>query len=136
MSAFVRTLATPVFAALFLFSGVALAGQVEVQWLGHATTRITTAGGKSIVKRPSIVRASGLSNTRWSSVNAIGSRTTARALMDYCFGERGIRRLTCGHFVDNMASARVITKLGCRRKQDIIIRYSGVFDLGCSSEIL
>ena len=54
MSAFVRTLATPVFDALFLFSGVALAGQVEVQWLGHATTRITTAGGKTIVIDPFI----------------------------------------------------------------------------------
>jgi len=39
----------------------------------------------------------------------------ARALMDYCFGECGIRRLTCGHFVDNTASARVITKLDFRR---------------------
>jgi len=39
----------------------------------------------------------------------------ARALMDYCFGECGIRRLTSGHFVDNTASARVIAKLGFRR---------------------
>jgi len=39
----------------------------------------------------------------------------ARALMDYCFRECGIRRLTCGHFVDNTASARVISKLGFRR---------------------
>jgi L-ascorbate metabolism protein UlaG (beta-lactamase superfamily) len=52
MSAFVRALLTPVLAALFLFSGVTLAAQVEVQWLGHATTRITTTGGKTIVIDP------------------------------------------------------------------------------------
>ena len=39
----------------------------------------------------------------------------ARALMDYCFSECGIRRLMCGHFVDNAASAHVIAKLGFRR---------------------
>jgi RimJ/RimL family protein N-acetyltransferase len=39
----------------------------------------------------------------------------ASALMDHCFGEAGFKRLTCGHFVDNAASARVIRKLGFRR---------------------
>jgi L-ascorbate metabolism protein UlaG (beta-lactamase superfamily) len=56
MRAFVRALAAPVFAALLLFSGAALAGQVEVQWLGHATTRIITAGGKTIVIDPFITK--------------------------------------------------------------------------------
>lgn len=31
---------------------------------------------------------------------------------------------------------RIKTKLGCRRKQDIIVRYSGAFDIGSNSEIL
>ncbi|WP_072371106.1 GNAT family N-acetyltransferase [Hyphomicrobium sp. NDB2Meth4] len=39
----------------------------------------------------------------------------ASALMDFCFGEAGFKRLTCGHFIDNSASARVIKKLGFRR---------------------
>lgn len=39
----------------------------------------------------------------------------AHALMDYCFSECGIRRLMCGHFIDNAASADVIAKLGFRR---------------------
>ncbi len=39
----------------------------------------------------------------------------ARALVEYCFGEVGFRRLTCGHFVDNPGSKRVIEKLGFRR---------------------
>jgi RimJ/RimL family protein N-acetyltransferase len=39
----------------------------------------------------------------------------ARTLVAHCFGAGGFRRLTCGHFVDNPASARVIAKLGFRR---------------------
>jgi RimJ/RimL family protein N-acetyltransferase len=39
----------------------------------------------------------------------------AHAMIDYCFGAGGFRRLTCGHFIDNPASARVIAKLGFRR---------------------
>lgn len=39
----------------------------------------------------------------------------AHALMYHCFSDCGIRRLTCGHFVDNAASARVLAKLGFRR---------------------
>ena len=38
----------------------------------------------------------------------------AQALVRYCFTTGGFKRLTCGHFVDNLASARVIQKLGFR----------------------
>ena len=38
----------------------------------------------------------------------------AEALMNYCFTELGVARLTCCHFVDNVASARIIKKLGFR----------------------
>jgi len=38
-----------------------------------------------------------------------------RTLVQHCFGSGGFRRLTCGHFIDNPASARVIAKLGFRR---------------------
>jgi len=41
-----------VITAVLLFSGVALAEQVEVLWLGHATTRITSTTGKVIVIDP------------------------------------------------------------------------------------
>jgi RimJ/RimL family protein N-acetyltransferase len=37
----------------------------------------------------------------------------AGALIDQCF-KAGYRRVTCGHFFDNAASARVISKLGFR----------------------
>jgi [ribosomal protein S5]-alanine N-acetyltransferase len=36
----------------------------------------------------------------------------ARAVVDYCFASAGFERVTCGHFIDNPASAKVIGKLG------------------------
>ena len=72
MSAFVRALLTPVLAALFLFSGVALAAQVEVQWLGHATTRITTIGGKTIVIDP-FVTGNPTTPAEFKDLSAFGS---------------------------------------------------------------
>jgi RimJ/RimL family protein N-acetyltransferase len=38
----------------------------------------------------------------------------AHALVRYCFASARIGRLTCCHFIDNPASARVIAKLGFR----------------------
>ena len=49
----------------------------------------------------------------------------AGALIDYCFHEVGFERVTCGHFVDNPASARVISKLG--------FRYTGVELVWCEA---
>lgn len=49
----------------------------------------------------------------------------AGALIDYCFDVAGFERVTCGHFVDNPASARVISKLG--------FRYTGVELVWCEA---
>lgn len=38
----------------------------------------------------------------------------AAALVHYCFTDIGVARLTCCHFVDNLASARIIKKLRFR----------------------
>jgi ribosomal-protein-alanine N-acetyltransferase len=38
----------------------------------------------------------------------------ARAVVDHCFASAGFERVTCGHFIDNPASGRVIAKLGFR----------------------
>ena len=72
MSAFVRALLTPVFAALFLFSGAALADQVEVQWLGHAATRITTTVGKIIVIDP-FITGNPMTPAEFKDLSAFGS---------------------------------------------------------------
>ena len=52
MSAHAKALFTTAFAALSLFASVAAAAEVEVLWLGHATTRITSTTGKVIVIDP------------------------------------------------------------------------------------
>ena len=52
MSAHAKALIAAGFAALYLFASVAAAAEVEVLWLGHATTRITSVEGKVIVIDP------------------------------------------------------------------------------------
>jgi L-ascorbate metabolism protein UlaG (beta-lactamase superfamily) len=56
MSAYAKILAINVFVSLSLFVGVASAAEVEVLWLGHATTRIASTTGKVIVIDPFLTR--------------------------------------------------------------------------------
>jgi L-ascorbate metabolism protein UlaG (beta-lactamase superfamily) len=56
MSSYAKILAINVFITLSLFAGVASAAEVEVLWLGHATTRITSTTGKVIVIDPFLTR--------------------------------------------------------------------------------
>ncbi len=56
MGAHAKALIAAVFAALSLFAGVASAAEIEVLWLGHATTRITSVEGKVIVIDPFLTK--------------------------------------------------------------------------------
>ena len=56
MSAIAKALIAAVFAMLSLFTGAASAAEVEVLWLGHATTRITSVEGKVIVIDPFLTK--------------------------------------------------------------------------------
>ena len=56
MSAYAKALVAAMFAALCLFASVAAAAEVEVLWLGHATTRITSTTGKVIVIDPFLTK--------------------------------------------------------------------------------
>ena len=56
MSAVTKALIATMFAALSLVAGVASAAEVEVLWLGHATTRITSVEGKVIVIDPFLTK--------------------------------------------------------------------------------
>jgi RimJ/RimL family protein N-acetyltransferase len=49
----------------------------------------------------------------------------ARALIAHCFAVAGFERVTCGHFVDNPASGKVIAKLG--------FRFIGIDQLWCEA---
>ncbi len=57
-------------AALFLFAETALA-EVEVLWLGHATTRITSTTGKVIVIDP-FVKKNPKTSAQYRDLNALG----------------------------------------------------------------
>ena len=52
MSAHAKAFIAVAFAAIFPFASVASAAEIEVLWLGHATTRITSVEGKVIVIDP------------------------------------------------------------------------------------
>ncbi len=56
MSVHAKALVAAVFTALCLFASVAAAAEVEVLWLGHATTRITSTTGKVIVIDPFLTK--------------------------------------------------------------------------------
>jgi RimJ/RimL family protein N-acetyltransferase len=44
----------------------------------------------------------------------------ARAVVAMCFDELGVRRVTAGAFADNLASVRVLEKLGMRREESAV----------------
>ncbi len=56
MSAHAKVLVAAVFGALSLFASVVSAAEVEVQWLGHSTTRITSTTGKVIIIDPFLTK--------------------------------------------------------------------------------
>ncbi len=56
MSVHAKVLAVSAFITLFLFTSVASAAEVEVLWLGHSTTRITSTTGKVIVIDPFLTK--------------------------------------------------------------------------------
>ncbi len=56
MSLHAKVLAVSVFITLILFTSVASAAEVEVLWLGHSTTRITSTTGKVIVIDPFLTK--------------------------------------------------------------------------------
>ncbi len=71
MSAHAKALITPVFAALSLFASVASAAEVEVLWLGHSTTRITSTTGKVIVIDP-FLKKNPMTPLKYKDLKALG----------------------------------------------------------------
>ncbi len=71
MSAHAKALVAAVFAALCLFASVAAAAEVEVLWLGHATTRITSVEGKVIVIDP-FLKKNPKTPAQYRDLNALG----------------------------------------------------------------
>ncbi len=71
MSIYAKALIAAVVAALSLFASVAFAGEVEVLWLGHSTTRITSVEGKVIVIDP-FFKKNPKTPVQYRDLNALG----------------------------------------------------------------
>ncbi len=71
MSAHAKALIAAVFAGLSLFASVASAAEVEVLWLGHGTTRITSVEGKIIVIDP-FLKKNPKTPVQYRDLNALG----------------------------------------------------------------
>lgn len=71
MRALPRALVTVALATLLLASKAVLANQVEVLWLGHATTRITSTTGKVIVIDPFLTK-NPKTPSEYRNLNALG----------------------------------------------------------------
>ena len=71
MSAHAKVLVAAVFGALSLIASVVSAAEVEVQWLGHATTRITSTTGKVIIIDPFLTK-NPKAPAEYRNLNALG----------------------------------------------------------------
>ena len=71
MSAHAKVLVAAVFGALSLFASVVSAAEVEVLWLGHSTTRITSTTGKVIVIDPFLTK-NPKAPAEYRNLNALG----------------------------------------------------------------
>ena len=71
MNALVKKFLPPMFVAFSLYTGVVLAEQVEVLWLGHATTRITSTEGKVIVIDP-FLKKNPMTPAKYKDLKALG----------------------------------------------------------------
>jgi L-ascorbate metabolism protein UlaG (beta-lactamase superfamily) len=71
MNADAKVLMAVVFATLFVFASAASAAEVEVLWLGHSTTRITSTAGKVIVIDP-FLKKNPKTPAQYRDLNALG----------------------------------------------------------------
>ena len=71
MNAHAKVLVAAVFGALSLIASVVSAAEVEVQWLGHATTRITSTTGKVIIIDPFLTK-NPKAPAEYRNLNALG----------------------------------------------------------------
>ncbi len=71
MNAHAKVLVATVFGALSLFASGVSAAEVEVLWLGHATTRITSTTGKVIIIDPFLTK-NPKAPAEYRNLNALG----------------------------------------------------------------
>jgi L-ascorbate metabolism protein UlaG (beta-lactamase superfamily) len=101
-------------AALLLSAGVARAGEIEVLWLGQATTRITTVTGKVIVIDPFLTR-NPKTPEKYKDLAALGKVDLiliTHGHFDHTADLGELARLTGARVVGNGAMPRQLTAYG------------------------
>lgn len=127
MKAPVKTLVAATLAALFLTSEEVLADQVEVLWLGHATTRITSTTGKVIVIDPFLTR-NPKTPAKYRNLDALGK--VDLILVTHGHGDHvsdlpELARMSGAIVVANWEFANNMTALGILKPEKVIAMNKG-----------
>jgi L-ascorbate metabolism protein UlaG (beta-lactamase superfamily) len=129
MSAHAKALIATVYAALSLFAGVASAAEVEVLWLGHATTRITSVEGKVIVIDPFLIK-NPKTPARYRDLKALGKVDlilVTHGHNDHTNDLPALARLTGAKVVASYEYARNLVAFGLLEGDNIIQMNKGGF---------
>ncbi len=108
--------------AFSLWSGAALAQQIEVLWLGQATTRITTVSGKVIVIDP-FLKKNPKTPEKYKDLKALGKVDLiliTHGHFDHTADVGELARLTGAKVVGNGALPRQLAAYGTIDKKSVI----------------
>ncbi len=127
MSIYAKALIAAVVAALSLFASVAFAGEVEVLWLGHSTTRITSVEGKVIVIDP-FFKKNPKTPVQYRDLNALGKVDlilVTHGHSDHIGDLQELARLTGATVVANWEFSLNIISLGLLDADKVIAMNKG-----------
>ena len=127
MRTIIVQVATMAALAFFLFSNVAAAAEVEVLWLGHATTRITSVGGKVIVIDPFLTK-NPKTPARYRDLKALGKVDlilVTHGHSDHTNDLPALARLTGAKVVTNYEYARNLVAFGLLESDNVIAMNKG-----------
>jgi L-ascorbate metabolism protein UlaG (beta-lactamase superfamily) len=127
MSVHAKILAANVFITLSLFAGFVSAAEVEVLWLGHSTTRITSTTGKVIVIDPFLTK-NPKAPAEYRNLNALGK--VDLILVTHGHGDhvgdlQELARLTGATVVANWEFANNMVALGILDADKVIAMNKG-----------
>ncbi len=127
MSIYAKALIAAVVASLSLFASVAFAGEVEVLWLGHSTTRITSVEGKVIVIDP-FFKKNPKTPVQYRDLNALGKVDlilVTHGHSDHIGDLQELARLTGATVVANWEFSLNIISLGLLDADKVIAMNKG-----------
>ncbi len=127
MSAHAKALIAAVFVTLSLFASGASAAEIEVLWLGHATTRITSVEGKVIVIDPFLTK-NPKTPAQYRDLKALGKVDlilVTHGHSDHIADLPALARLTGAIVVANFEFANNLVALGLLEGDTVIAMNKG-----------